>query len=74
MGFALRGDTMTDSILIDVKQVAAMVGMAERTIWRLMNCGKLPMAMKIGGSRRWRKTDVLQWIDEGCKPMQQVRR
>ena len=73
MGFAFRGDTMTDSILIDVKQLAAMVDLSQRTVWRLANAGWMPAPLKLGGSQRWRKAEVSEWIAQGCKPLQQVR-
>lgn len=55
---------MMDEILISAKDVAVMVGLVERTVWRLMNCGKLPMAMKVGGAKRWQWADFLQWIGD----------
>ena len=52
--------------LIPVGDVAAMLGVSRRTVWRLADAGKLPPPLRIGGSLRWRLADVQQWIANGC--------
>lgn len=60
---------MSHAVLISVKEVSSMLGMSERTVWRLANAGKMPAALRVGGARRWRRADILSWIDGGCKPI-----
>lgn len=53
---------MEDEILT-LKEVAAYLKVAERTLYRLAQDGKLP-AFKVGGSWRFRKADIDSWIAE----------
>jgi len=54
--------------LIDVGELAKMMSLSPRTVWRLANCGKLPAPLKIGGSRRWKRQSIIDFIEGGCKP------
>ncbi len=53
---------MTDEILT-LKEVAKYLKLAEKTAYRLAAEGKLP-GFKVGGSWRFKKEDVEQWIRE----------
>ena len=53
---------MTDQILT-LKEVAAYLKLAEKTAYKLAAEGKLP-GFKVGGSWRFKREDVLQWIEE----------
>ena len=53
---------MTDEILT-LKEVAEYLKLAEKTAYRLAAEGKLP-GFKVGGSWRFRREDVQQWINE----------
>lgn len=52
--------------LISVDELASMLGVSTRTLWRLLSAGKLIKPIKVGGSTRWRRSDVQQWIAQGC--------
>ena len=53
---------MTDEILT-LKEVAGYLKLAEKTAYRLAAEGKLP-GFKVGGSWRFKRVDVLFWIEE----------
>lgn len=53
---------MSDEILT-LKEVAEYLKLAEKTAYRLAAEGKLP-GFKVGGSWRFRKVDIEQWIEE----------
>lgn len=53
---------MSDEILT-LKEVADYLKLAEKTAYRLAAEGKLP-GFKVGGSWRFKKEDVFQWIEE----------
>ena len=53
---------MTDKILT-LKEVADYLKLAEKTAYRLAAEGKLP-GFKVGGSWRFKREDVLHWIEE----------
>ena len=56
------GKTMSDEIMT-LKEVADYLKLAEKTAYRLAAEGKLP-GFKVGGSWRFKKEDILQWIEE----------
>ncbi len=50
-----------------VKKVGQLTNQHERTVWRMHDSGKMPKAVRPGGkSVRWRKSDILKWIELGC--------
>lgn len=61
----VMGETMSDEILT-LKEVAEYLKLAEKTAYRLAAEGKLP-GFKVGGSWRFKREDVLQWIEEQKK-------
>lgn len=56
---------MSDQILT-LKEVAEYLKLAEKTAYRLAAEGKLP-GFKVGGSWRFKKVDIDQWIEEKKK-------
>ena len=56
---------MTDEILT-LKEVAEYLKLAEKTAYRLAAEGKLP-GFKVGGSWRFKKTDIESWIEDSKK-------
>jgi excisionase family DNA binding protein len=53
-------------LLVSADELAKMLDVSERTIWRLLSGGKLPRPLRLGGSVRWRLAEVTTWIAEGC--------
>ena len=63
-------ETMTStSELVSAKALAKMLAVGERTIWRLRDGGKLPEPLRLGGAVRWRRSDILAWLEGGCRPV-----
>ena len=58
-------DAMADQILT-LKEVAAYLKLAEKTTYKLAAANKLP-GFKVGGSWRFKKEDMDQWIEEQKK-------
>lgn len=54
--------TMTDQILT-LKEVAQYLKLTEKTAYRLAAEKKLP-GFKVGGSWRFKMTDLEEWIEE----------
>jgi len=56
--------------LLTTAQAARLAGCGERTFWRWSRCGIAPEPITIGRGRRpavrYRRSDLLQWIDAGC--------
>jgi len=53
---------MADDILT-IREVADYLKVTERTLYRLVQDGKLP-AFKVGNSWRFRREDLERWISE----------
>ena len=54
------------SILIDVNQVAELLGCSPRHVWRLADSGRMPRPHKLGNLRRWDRAGIGQWVSDGC--------
>lgn len=52
--------------LINAHELADILGISQRTIWRLIASGKLIQPIRIGTSVRWRLDLVNDWIENGC--------
>lgn len=49
--------------IMTLKELAEYLKVAEKTIYRLVNENKIP-AFKVGGSWRFRKAEIDNWIDK----------
>lgn len=52
--------------LLDVGTVAAACDCSPRHIYRLADSDRMPRPIKLGSLVRWRKDDIMAWIDAGC--------
>jgi excisionase family DNA binding protein len=59
-------DDVSDEDLLDVDDLAERLKVGPRTIWRLESGGKIPKAVRFGGSTRWRRQEVNRWMADGC--------
>lgn len=53
-------------LLVKATEVAELLGVSTRTLWRLLSEGRLPQPVRLGGNTRWRLADVESWIANGC--------
>lgn len=54
--------TKVDKSFISIKELAAKVGVSEKTIYRMLNAEQIPSAMKIGGQWRFNINAVENWL------------
>lgn len=59
--------------LLNVGAVAGLLGCSKRHIYRLSDTGRMPRPLKVGALVRWRRADVLSWIDGGCQVVRVTR-
>jgi excisionase family DNA binding protein len=52
--------------LITPQELARLLAVSVRTLWRLRSTRRLPVEIRLGGSVRWRRTEILAWIAAGC--------
>lgn len=55
-------------LLISVDQLAMILSISTRSVWRLLSAQKIVEPVRIGGAVRWRFAEVKNWIDQGCPP------
>lgn len=63
--------------LLDVQDVAALLNVSPRTVYRLSDSGGMPRPYKLGALVRWSRSAIEDWIAGGCKsvrPPKGVRR
>jgi excisionase family DNA binding protein len=53
-------------LLIDVNQVAKLLNVSTRHVYRLEDCGQLPRAIRIGAAVRWPYREIKEWVAAGC--------
>jgi excisionase family DNA binding protein len=51
-------------LLIDIKQVAKLLDLSEKSVQRMRDSGKLPKPKKLGRSIRWRYADILKFVEQ----------
>jgi len=51
-----------EEMLLNVREVAEMLGVSERSVWRWSATGILPPGIKIGGCVRWPEETIRRWI------------
>lgn len=59
------------SALYCSSDLARLLGLSERTVWRLDSAGNLPQPIRLGRSVRWRVVEIQAWLEQGC-PSRQV--
>lgn len=61
----MPSDTL-DPLLIPDTVAAAMTGISRATWRRLLSTGKVLSPIRLGRACRWRRAEVVAWIDAGC--------
>jgi len=52
-------------LLLSPSQIGALLGISRSKIFEMMSAGQLPPSFKIGGLRKYKRTDVEKWIELG---------
>lgn len=52
--------------LLTVKDVAAVLSVSQRQIWKLHSSGRLPASVRLARSVRWRRNELERWLSAGC--------
>ena len=57
---------LPEALLLSDREAAALCGLGRSTWRRLQSAGKIPPALKLGRSCRWRRSELLAWIEAGA--------
>ncbi len=52
--------------LIDVREVARLLGCSARHARRMADRGAMPLPLRLSRLVRWRRRDIERWIEQGC--------
>lgn len=52
--------------LLTVTEVASLLKISKRTVWRLVSANDLPPPVRFGGNVRWQKKVIINWMENGC--------
>jgi excisionase family DNA binding protein len=55
--------------VLNVKQVAALLGVSVRHVYRLADGGLMPRPLKLGGLNRRHKAAIETWLADGAQPV-----
>ncbi len=62
----------TAPMMMSADEIANCLGISSRTVWRLKAKGDLPQSIKIGRAVRWKKSDIFEWIEQGCPASESI--
>jgi len=57
-------------LFMTTQEFALVIGVSPRQVWRLNAMGKLPKPIRLGGSVKWKISEVADWIDSNCPDLQ----
>lgn len=60
--------TLSEKLLLNLQEVAAVLGIAPSTVQSWEQEGILPGARRLGGRRLWCRQELEQWCLAGCPP------
>jgi predicted DNA-binding transcriptional regulator AlpA len=55
-----------EPLLISARDVARLLNMSVRTLWRNRSAGNIPQPVRIGATIRWSVVELEKWIADGC--------
>lgn len=61
----MSGSAPTDRLL-RARDVAAILAVSVRGVWRLTSEGVIPAPIKLGGATRWRESDLYRFLREAA--------
>lgn len=57
---------MSKTTLVNANQLAEMLAISVRHLWRMKAASKLPKTVKVGGCVRWLLKDIELYLELGC--------
>ena len=53
-------------LAISARELARLLDVSLRQVWRLNSTGKLPKPFRLGGSVKWRREEIIAWLGQNC--------
>lgn len=54
------------ALLIDIRDLAVLLSRSVASLERDQAAGRLPAPLYVGGSKRWRRMEIEEWVTAGC--------
>lgn len=61
------------SELLTVRDVAELLSISTRGVHRQRDAGRIPQPIRLGGSIRWQRAKLMEWLDAGCPATRPAR-
>lgn len=61
----MKGDGIPE--LLNARDVAQILRISERSVWRLCAERKLPAPLHVGGAARWPKSEIEDWFKRAAQ-------
>jgi prophage regulatory protein len=65
-----KAKNVRENLAVCARELAAMLDVSLRQVWRLNASGKLPRPVRLGGSVRWSRQEILDWFSQQCPDRQ----
>jgi prophage regulatory protein len=65
-GTPAGGNENPSPVLLGVEHVAELLGVSSRHVRRLVDAGRCPQPVRLGGCVRWPRHVVEAWVADGC--------
>ena len=56
------------SLLINTKEVARLLNISPRSVYRLTDEKAVPEPIRIGNKVQWRVREIIEWVESDCPP------
>jgi excisionase family DNA binding protein len=62
-----------DRLLLGAEDVARLLSVAPRTVWKMDAAGKIPRPIRLGRRTLWRRAELEEWVEGGCPSRRWVK-
>lgn len=62
----LTDEAPSEPLFVTATELAQLLRISTRTLWRLLSARKIPEPIRLGGAVRWRLELIQDWIEKGC--------
>lgn len=59
-------DMANRPLLLSVQDLACVLAISVRSVWRRDSAGQIPRPVRIGRSVRWPHEEITDWVRAGC--------
>ena len=61
------------AMLMDVSQVATILSISPRTVYRMADAGAMPRPRRLNTLIRWSRLEIESWVKAGCPSCRPVK-